>query len=86
MVYIVSHSWSHREGRPGEKHRIRVYSNCDSVSLYHNGIPAGMQRGPSPFEWQLSLEEGHHDMEAIGMKRGVVVRDAMSFEYTGLHP
>jgi beta-galactosidase len=86
MVYIVSHSWSYREGRPGEKHRIRVYSNCDSVSLYHNGIPVGTQRGPSPFEWQFPLGEGHHDMEAIGMKRGVVVRDASSFEYTDLHP
>ena len=37
MVHIVSHTWPDRWTTPGKKDGIRVFSNCDSVSLF-NGL------------------------------------------------
>lgn len=36
MVYIVSHSWPNRWDKPGVKHGIEVYSNCDAVELFND--------------------------------------------------
>jgi beta-galactosidase len=81
MVYVVSHTWKHRKGKRNELQPIKVYTNCDSVRLYCNGKFVGTRTGSSPFVWYIAFRGGEHHLEAYATRRGVVVKDAMSFQY-----
>jgi beta-galactosidase len=37
FVKFADSDWTVRAGEAGEKHRIKVYSNCDAAALFHNG-------------------------------------------------
>ena len=42
MVHIVGHwTWP---SETGQKHRVRVYSNCDSVELFPNDKSLGVRQ------------------------------------------
>ena len=41
MVHIYGHSWPVRWGNQGDRKEILVYSNCDEVELFVNGVSQG---------------------------------------------
>ncbi len=41
FVYIESHSWLQRYGKPNASSEVCVFSNCDSVRLWLNGVNQG---------------------------------------------
>ncbi len=79
MVYIVSHTRQVMTGKPNEIKPIRVFSNCDSVELFHNGKSLGVQT--KEFIWKVAMNEGEHHFEARAMKNGMVIQDAIRFRY-----
>lgn len=72
MCYIESPSWPVRAGLPGDQHRVRVYSNCDRVTLFVNGVEhETRQRDVSQFPaaglvWYVELCAGENVMRAVG--------------------
>lgn len=79
MVYIVSHTRRKMIGKASEIKTIRVFSNCDSVELFHNGISLGVQK--KDFAWRIAMNEGEHHFEARAAKHGQVIYDAICFRY-----
>ncbi|MDC7223394.1 MAG: glycoside hydrolase family 2 TIM barrel-domain containing protein [Spirochaetales bacterium] len=86
MVHILGQDWKIRDGKPDRPQTIRVYSNCPRVELIVDGIGRGIKRrNPDDFpscglRWELELEEGEHQVEAVGLpETGEPVRDALDF-------
>lgn len=75
MVYIVSHTWTHRKGVEGVPQSVRVFSNCDSVEFFLNGNTLGKQE--HGFVWKTHLTNGENTLRAIGYSKGETVRDEM---------
>lgn len=44
FVYLLSHTWTHREGPPGVAREVRAYSNCRAVALAVDGVVQGTRR------------------------------------------
>lgn len=66
MVYITSRRYTHRYEIP---EYIRVYSNCETVELWINGVSLGSQTGADHiFTWDsgIILRRDHNIIEAIG--------------------
>jgi beta-galactosidase len=80
MVYLVSHTWTGRQGEPGEKKSLKVYSNCETVELFVNGKSAGSQRGGTSV-WQVTLQAGDNDVRAVGSQGGRQVQDSVRIRY-----
>ncbi|MCB9266192.1 MAG: glycoside hydrolase family 2 protein [Lewinellaceae bacterium] len=88
MVYIESHSWTERSGAPGEVKTVDVYSNCETVELFHNGRPLGeKKRNPQEFpacglRWQVLFAEGENQLRAVGKTAaGKVVSDSLAITW-----
>ncbi|MDT8391229.1 MAG: glycoside hydrolase family 2 TIM barrel-domain containing protein [Lentisphaeria bacterium] len=66
MVHILPH-WTHR-GMEGTTIPVVVYSNCDTVELFLNGISLGVKhRGELlDFQWQVPYEPG--ELKAVAFK------------------
>src|SRR5690606_28957557 len=64
FVYIESHSWTERQGPEDKPRRLSVYSNCDAVTLYHNGKDLGEKEKnilsfpASGLEWEVLFKSG----------------------------
>jgi beta-galactosidase len=82
VVYIVSHTWTNRKGVKGEKKRIRVFSNCETVELFLNGRSLGAR--DKDFVWYVKFREGESELYAKGRKEGITVTDRIRvyYEYT----
>ncbi len=76
MCYIESPTWPIRTGKAGEMQRVRVYSNCPSVTLYVNGISCGQRvRDARAFPaaglvWQVRLRSGLNELRAAAVSAG----------------
>jgi beta-galactosidase len=79
MVYIVSHTWTERQGAPGEKKSIKVYSNCDRVELFLNGESLGVKS--QALVWEVGFRSGENQLRAIGRKGVEEVVDSMTVRY-----
>lgn len=79
MVYIYSHTWTHRSGEAGKK--VEVFSNCDEVELFVNGRSQGKQRKSDGFLWTVNFSDGMHDLRAIGVKQGETVKTNQQIYY-----
>jgi beta-galactosidase len=77
MVYIYSHTHVHRSGNPSEKQTLEVFSNCDEVELFVNGISQGRQTKKNEFTWLINYQLGVNELKAIGHKDGETVRTSM---------
>ena len=79
MVYITSRRNTPMEAPPPY---IRVYSNCDTVELFINGVSQGTQTGTDCiFQWDgVSLTSCTSTIEAVGNPGGVECNDSCVWE------
>ena len=79
MVHITSRRFTPRPGGPTE---VKVYSNCDSVALFLNGLRVGTRFGEARiFSWDVvHLVNGTNRIEALGKKDGKTYRDFCVWE------
>jgi beta-galactosidase len=79
MVYITSRRFTPRPARATE---IRVYSNCDSVTVSLNGNPLGtMTSEDHVFLWQnVVLHEGPNTIEARAIREGKTFNDSCTWQ------
>jgi beta-galactosidase len=80
MVYIYSHTWTHRSGETGK--RLEIFSNCETVEVFVDGKSIGKKNKAEGFVWTVNFPEGLHDLKAIGSKEGETVRDEMRIYYS----
>ena len=85
MVYIVSPTWTNRAGVEGEKKKVRVFSNCDIVELFLNGMSLDAKK--KTFVWDVAFLEGENELFAKGTKKGITTthQTRVYFEYSSIH-
>ncbi len=68
MVHILPH-WNHPE-RAGESLPVWVYSNCETVELFQDGVSKGLQaiEHYAPGKWSLVWQPG--ELKAVGYRDG----------------
>lgn len=92
MLHIFGHSWPIRWGDVNEKKSFMVYSNCQKVELYLNGISLGVRQRMSEnfpaagLRWDAQPQKGINKLKAISTikttsKKDSVLVDEISFEY-----
>lgn len=87
MIRVYGHTMPIRWGGEGETKQIRVYSNCEEVELFLNGVSLGVKKRDSQnfpcagLRWDTVLVRGHNHVRAVGLKDGVVVEDSVGFLY-----
>ncbi|MGD9126759.1 MAG: glycoside hydrolase family 2 TIM barrel-domain containing protein [Planctomycetia bacterium] len=75
-IYIVSHTWTERT--PGVK-QIPVYSNAETVELFHDGKSLGKKDiKNSKAVWDVDLQAGKNQLRAVGIKDGKTIVDEMT--------
>ncbi len=87
MIRIHGHAWPVRWGKAGEKRLVRVYSNCDEVELWLNGVSQGVHHRDSQdfpaagLRWQVAFDEGVNTLRALGRAQGKTVSDETVLRY-----
>ncbi|NJL12330.1 MAG: glycoside hydrolase family 2 protein [Microscillaceae bacterium] len=81
MVYIYSHTWTHRTAPPGVPQSLEVFSNCEAVELWLNGQSLGKHQASEAWVWPATLKVGLNRVLAVGFHRGEVVKDELSFYF-----
>ncbi len=79
FCYIVSKTWTERQGRPGEPREVRAYCNTEQARLYVNGRDVGILNKDinsfpaSGLVWEVDFAEGLNELEVVGYNNGVAV-------------
>lgn len=87
MIHIYGHSWPVRWGKPGEDREVKVFSNCDLVELFVNGVSAGKKQRDiknfpaSGLSWSVKLNDGDNTLTAVGTKEGKSYTDEIHQKY-----
>ena len=87
MVHIYGHSWAVRWGDIGETKQLKVYSNCDRVELFLNGVSLGIKKRNSQnfpaagFHWDAVFKTGENTLKAVGYSGKTTITDELSFVY-----
>lgn len=88
FTYIESHSWTNRQGPEDLVRNVSVFSNCDKVTLYHNGKNLGektkdiMSFPASGLNWDVQFEEGKNELVAKGkISKGETANDTLNVNY-----
>ena len=88
FTYIESHTWTERQGEKGKSRVQSVYSNCDQVTLYHNGKSLGHKSRDiklfpaSGLTWDVAFSEGKNILIAEGKNlKGTIVKDTIVVNY-----
>lgn len=87
MIHIYGHSWPVRWGNKGDRKEVLVYSNCDEVELFVNGVSQGIKKRNSQdypaagLRWNCVYEEGKNEIRAVAVKGKVKITDEISQEY-----
>ena len=90
FAYIESHTWTERQGKIDEIHKIKVYSNANSIELLHNGrkLPKKLRDENSfPAQglvWDIVFGKGSNNLKAIGYdkKENVITSDSITVNYS----
>jgi len=83
MVHIYGHTWPVRWGEPDEAKLVKVYSNCEKVELFVNGVSAGVKKRNSQdfpaagLRWLVKFKPGENVVRAVGNN----VSDEIRFVY-----
>ena len=87
MVHIYGHTWPIRCGEAGESKLVKVYSNCDTVELFLNGVSCGVRKRNSQdfpaagLRWSVSFRAGDNRIRAVGHGKGARVEDEVRLQY-----
>lgn len=88
FCYIESHTWTERNGGKNEKKEINVFSNCEEVELFVNGISQGkLKKDLNKFpacglSWKSIFNEGKNNIKAIGYSENkIVTLDSIEINY-----
>ncbi len=91
MIRIFGHNMPVRWGKADEEKLIKVYSNCEQVELFLNGVSLGIKKRNSQdfpaagLRWNSRLLSGENTIKAIGLmgkgKNRVRIEDEITFEY-----
>ncbi len=88
FAYIESHTWTERQGPENTPRTINVFSNCEKVTLYHDGKNLGeKQRNIASYPacgltWDINFKKGENVLVAIGKnKEGKTVSDTLKVNY-----
>ena len=75
MVYITGHTFTNRLTNVIT---AKVYANCDTVTLYLNGVSQGAVKGTNCiYTWPITLQPGTNVVTAIGAKGTTNVTDSL---------
>ncbi|MRX38518.1 DUF4982 domain-containing protein [Flavobacterium sp. LC2016-23] len=88
FTYIESHTWTERQGPENTPRILSVFSNCEKVTLYHDGKSLGeKQRNITSYPacgltWDVNFKKGENILIAIGKdKDGKTVSDTLKINY-----
>ncbi len=88
FVYIESHTWTERQGPKDLPRTISVFSNCNRVTLYHNGKTLGQKTKDinsfpaSGLVWEVPFAEGVNEIVAVGEpENSNAVQDTLNVQY-----
>lgn len=82
VCHIEAHSWPIRVGVSGDKQRVRVITNCESVELFLNGESQGTRTDGWLRAWHLNLPEGDNTFRAVGVAAdGQMVEDEITQQF-----
>lgn len=88
FVYIESHTWTERRGPEGKTRNLAVFSNCESVELFHNDKSLGKKVrtvGEFPacgLNWDVLFTKGKNQLIAKGFKNGKTISaDTITVNY-----
>jgi beta-galactosidase len=89
FCYIESHTWTDRSGPANLKREVDVFSNCQEVELFLNGVSQGKNKRDinifpaCGLNWKVSFVEGQNKLVANGYRNGLrVAIDSMAVAYT----
>lgn len=87
MVHIYGSTWEIRWGEKEEEKLLKVYSNCEEVELWVNGVSLGKKKRDSQdfpaagLRWNTLFQEGKNTVIAKGIKGETQVQDTLNFTY-----
>jgi len=87
MVHIYGHTQPVRWGEAGEPKLVKVYSNCEKVELFVNGVSAGVKKRNSQdfpaagLRWLVKFKPGENVLRAAPKVGTAGVWDEIRFVY-----
>ncbi len=88
--YYEGPGWYRRKLRvrnPDELKLVKVYSNCETVELFLNGVSQGVKRRNSQdfpaagLHWAVKFKPGENRLKAVGHMKTQTVEDGLAFQY-----
>lgn len=88
FTYIESHTWTERQGPKDLARILNVFSNCDKVEFFHNGVSLGEKTRnikvypACGLTWNVNFTEGKNTFVAVGTtKDGQKITDTIDVNY-----